>query len=146
MTNPEYLRQWQYLFIIHLISRLLAALIWIYQGLVPKILFSHADEIRLLVSGGLTESESLELLPLIGWGEIGFGIFLLLSLKLAWPLALSALGMIFATVGVVMTSPIFLIAAFNPATLNVALFGLSVIGFLSLIALKKDDAFTNMRS
>jgi uncharacterized membrane protein YphA (DoxX/SURF4 family) len=137
MNDSRYLRLWQTLFTVALLSRLAAGFIWIYQGLVPKLLVVHPDEINLLLSGGLSQQEALRILPWIGWGEIIFGLIVIISYRQLWPMLLSAFVMVMATVGVAGASPAYLGAAFNPVTLNIGLMAISVIGALSLWGIKK---------
>jgi len=117
---------------VHVFARLGAAFVWIYHGLVPKLLFRHADEIRLMQAGGIDLETTHELLPFVGAAEIAIGVFLLFTWRLGWPLLLSAAAMILALLGVSATSPAYLVAAFNPVSLNVATFVLSVIGVYAL--------------
>ncbi|ACF14268.1 DoxX family protein [Chloroherpeton thalassium ATCC 35110] len=117
---------------VHIWARIGAAFVWIYHGLVPKLLFGHVDEIRLLQAGGIDFATAKSVLPIIGVAEILIGVLLLLTWSRSWPLALSAIAMIFALLGVAFTSPAYLVAAFNPVSLNLATFTLSAIGFYAL--------------
>lgn len=113
--------------LIHAAARLAIAFIWIWHGLVPKLLARHPDERLMLAQSGLP----LSLLPWIGASEILFGL-LLIAL---WPsrpiLLLSAAAMLAATIAVARNSPAFLTAAFNPITLNLAVLTLSLIAWLA---------------
>jgi len=138
MMVSKYLRLWQILFQVALFSRLSVAFIWIYQGVIPKLVFKHPDEIQLIVSGGIGHAEAVNMLPYIGWGEVGFGILLLVMYKHVWPVLLSAFVMLPATFGVAFISPEFLVAAFNPLSLNFGVLALSVISGVSLWVIKKE--------
>ena len=59
---------------------LLFAFVWIYQGIVPKLLFTHSEEVKMLsVLIGSNES-SVYILKIIGVLEIIFGVVWLLPL------------------------------------------------------------------
>src|SRR5262249_54816009 len=110
-------------------ARLTAAGIWIYQGLVPKLIFHQPDELAMLAAAGLTAAQALQLIMYAGWSEVIFG--LLFVLRGGRELfILTVLLMILALIAVAHTSPGYLIAAFNPATLNVAVIALSAIGII----------------
>ncbi len=115
----------------HAIARFTLVLIWLYQGLVPKLLFLHSDELAMMGATGLPPA----LMPLAvrGFGliEILFAFFLLLTWNRRWTLLVNLPLMILATLGVTLTAPHYLIAAFNPVTLNVSVMVLALIGYLA---------------
>lgn len=113
--------------LIHALARLAVAFIWIWHGLVPKLLFRNPDERLMLAQFGLP----LSLLPWIGAAEILFGLLLLAFWRSRPLLLLSAAAMLAATVAVARNSPAFLTAAFNPVTLNLAVLTLSLLAFLA---------------
>jgi hypothetical protein len=113
--------------LIHAVARLSIGTIWIWHGLVPKLLYQHIDERTMLAQAGMP----IGLLPWIGSLEILFGTLILYlwswrSIFLA-NIALIAL----ATVAVMLNSPAYLTAAFNPVTLNLAMIAFSIVGWLS---------------
>ncbi len=59
--------------LIHAVSRITIASIWIWHGLVPKLLFHHSDERTMLYQAGIP----LHWLPWIGVGEIVLGVLVL---------------------------------------------------------------------
>ncbi|NTV47109.1 MAG: DoxX family protein [Chlorobiales bacterium] len=118
--------------LIHAVARVTAAFVWLYHGIVPKLLFIHPDELLLIQAGGVSAETALYLLPVIGIAETGIGLLLLATWSFRWPLVFSAAAMVVALLGVAVTSPAYLTGAFNPVSLNVATIALSVIGALSL--------------
>src|ERR1039458_111543 len=52
------------------VARVTSAAVWIWHGLVPKLLFHALDERRMLAEAGLP----MAVLPWVGWAEIVFGI------------------------------------------------------------------------
>jgi len=113
--------------IVHAIARITIAFIWIWHGLVPKLLFSHIDERTMLDQSGV----SLSLLPWIGATEIAIGFLVLATWQIRPVLLLNGAVMIVALAVVAVKSPLYIVAAFNPVTLNLAVVALSVIGWFA---------------
>jgi hypothetical protein len=113
-------------FLIHAIARLSIAFIWIWQGLVPKLIFRNADEQQMLVQAGLP----LSLLPWIGAGEILIGVLVLCTWRIRAIFIANALAMVLASGVVLARSPYYLTAAFNAVTLNLGVFALALTGWL----------------
>lgn len=118
--------------LIHGFARVSTAIVWIYHGIVPKLIFTNPDELKLIQAGGISANDALLLLPVVGIAETGMGLLLLATWAFRWPFYFSAAAMVAALIGVTMTSPAYLTGAFNPFSLNVAVFCLSVIGALSV--------------
>jgi hypothetical protein len=115
--------------IVYGICRGTLAFVWIYQGLVPKILFHDGDEIAMLKGAGI-----VRVIPAANWigaCEIILGLILLFSWKSRWPLVLTAILMVIATAAVVAKSPVYLHAAFNPAVLNMLMIAIATIGLVN---------------
>jgi hypothetical protein len=112
------------------LSRLTLAFIWLYHGLIPKLIYHSPDEIRLLHDAGIASSSVGTAMSVFGWAEVCFALTLIIFWRSRWPLWLTILAMLAATVGVSITSPSYLSAAFNPVTLNLAVITLSVVGLL----------------
>jgi hypothetical protein len=68
----------------------------------------------------------------LGAAEVLFGIIFLFVSHRQWPWVTTVALMLAATVGVVIASPEFTLAAFNPVSLNFSLGSLAVIGGLCL--------------
>jgi len=113
--------------ITHAIARLSIAFIWIWHGLVPKLIFSQIDERTMLAQAGLP----LHLLPWIGALEIVFGLLFLAAWNRRSLLLVNSTFMVIATMVVAIYSPAYLSAAFNPVTLNLAVVALSIIGWIT---------------
>lgn len=118
--------------LIHLLARLTLAFVWVYQGLVPKILSQHADELEMVRQGGFSVPTAPAIVQAVGWLEVLFGGALLLAFHRAWPLWGTVVLMLVATVGVALNSPHYLNAAFNPVSLNVLMIALAATGLLSM--------------
>jgi len=121
-------------FLIHALARVVIAFIWIWHGLIPKLLFRHIDELRMLSQAGLASS----FLPWIGAGEILIGLLILCTWRVRSVLLANAAAMVVVTLVVAAQSPSYLKAAFNPVTLNLAVFALATMGWLAAHRLPSD--------
>ena len=116
----------------HAVARTAVVFVFAYQGLVPKLLARHADELAMLHDAGLSGRAASVALVLAGAAELVFALTLLFCWRSRWP-ALVTLGlMVMATVGVGLRSPAYLEAAFNPVSLNLAVAALALVDLLNL--------------
>jgi uncharacterized membrane protein YphA (DoxX/SURF4 family) len=60
-----------------IISRVALGLVWLYEGLVPKLLFVRADEIHLVRKSGLVWGTAEFTLELMGLAQIALGLWLI---------------------------------------------------------------------
>ena len=116
---------------VHAIARCAVAFVWLWHGLVPKLLFRDADEYAQMRAGGIPELNLFPALTFAGLAEIILGIALLTFWSARWPLVLTIALMAIALVGIGLTSPSHLTAAFNPVTLNICVAALAAIDFLA---------------
>jgi hypothetical protein len=117
--------------IIYSISRGIIIFVWIYQGMVPKLLFHHTDEITMMLATGIKQSQVLSFVGFVGWVEIGFAVFLLFAWGIRNLFLVNIVLMVIALIEVASNSPQFLISAFNPVSLNLTIIAVSIIGFIS---------------
>ncbi len=111
--------------IIYGIARLMIVFVWIYHGLVPKLIFHHQDEIAMLVAAGIRQSNALSVVRFAGLAEIAFGLLFLMAWGARNLFLVNIVLMLGALAGVAVYSPQYLIAAFNPVTLNISIIALS---------------------
>lgn len=106
-------------------ARLAQAGVWLYQGLVPKLLWQETGELEILRGSGLFGGHEPGVLSAIGAGELAFGLLLLLrprSRALPW----IEMGLLLLLLlGAVVSRPATLVAPFNPPSLTLALLGLA---------------------
>jgi hypothetical protein len=107
-------------------------IIWVYQGLVPKLLVPDSGEMDILRSTVGIADYGRTLLTLMGLGEIVFGLlFIILSgqkrrgLHKTNILVLILLGLS------AVSHPATYVAPFNPITLNAAMIAISIISLLN---------------
>lgn len=116
----------------HAVARLGLAFVFAYHGLVPKLLLPHADEIAMLRDAGVPAARVESALTALGLAEVVLAVCLLVFWRRRSPAAVSLGLMVIATIGVAITSPRFLPAAFNPVSLNVAIACLALVDLLVL--------------
>ena len=94
---------------VRIICRLALGLVWLYEGLVPKLLFVRQDQIDLVERSGLFIGTPEFFLQLLGVGQVVCGLWLLVGLA-------ERLAVFTATAGMVIL--IVLVARANPAMLT----------------------------
>ncbi len=117
--------------LIHLVARSALAFVWLYQGVIPKLLDQHADELAMIQQSGISATIVPLAVQVVGWSEVIFGLAMLFLFHQRWHFLLTIVLMIGATVSVAIHSPQFLVAAFNPVSLNVLMIALAVVGLLA---------------
>jgi hypothetical protein len=121
--------------LLHFVARSALAFVWLYQGAVPKLLHQHADELAMLQQAGISVMTAPLAAQVIGGMEVVFGLAMLLVFHRRWPFVVTIVLMIAATLGVAISAPRFLVAAFNPVSLNVLMIALAVVGLLASLDL-----------
>jgi hypothetical protein len=113
--------------LIHAVARCGIAFTWLWQGLVPKLLFANADERAMIAAAGLP----VAFLPAVGALELALAAATLVLWRWRPFFLLNILAMAAALLAVGLKSPSSLAGAFNPVTLNAGVALLSVIGYLA---------------
>lgn len=109
----------------------LFAFVWLYQGLVPKVLTQHPLEISMLTQlSPLSVAEASTAIIWIGVAEILFACCWLVPKLQKSLLKLQVIIFPFLTLSAIIAAPAVAIAPFNVITLNVTLWMLSIIGLL----------------
>ena len=99
--------------------------------IVPKLLFTHSEEVKMLsVLIGSNES-SVYILKIIGVLEIIFGVVWLLPLTKRKLFILHIIVLLVLTLAAGFTNIASFTGPFNPITLNVLLMGLSIVGYIN---------------
>jgi hypothetical protein len=121
--------------LVHGIARVGLALIFAYHGLVPKLLGPHADEIAMLRDAGVAARSTWAAAALLGIAELSLALCLVIFWRRRWPTLLCLVVIVVATIGVAVNSPRYLVAAFNPVSLNLAVACLALIDLTGLSGL-----------
>jgi uncharacterized membrane protein YphA (DoxX/SURF4 family) len=118
--------------LVHAVARAGLTMVFAYHGLVPKLLGPDADEIAMLGDAGIAAGSAWTVLASLGIAELLFALCLVIFWHRRWPAAVCIGLMVLATLGVVVNSPRYLSAAFNPVSLNFAIGCLAVIDLIVL--------------
>ena len=94
---------------VRIICRIALGLVWLYEGLVPKLLFVRPDQIELVERSGLYIGRPEFFLQLLGIAQVACGLWLLCGFR-------ERLAVFIATTGMVIL--IVLVARANPAMLT----------------------------
>lgn len=105
--------------------------VWIYHGLVPKVIFRDWSEMTLLHDLGVDIQFVPAVLQTLGYAEMTLGVFVLTSRRSLWPLWVTIGGMLGGILGIAQHSPAMLHAAFNPVSLNGLMLVLAVVALIS---------------
>ena len=114
------------------------ALLWVYQGLIPKILYKAQDEQFIWQQQGFDELISLILMQFSGYIEIVFGLLFLFFRRSKILHVLNLLGMLALSLLIAVIDFRYFQNAFNPFVMNVAMASLSIIA-LQLLQVKKPE-------
>jgi uncharacterized membrane protein YphA (DoxX/SURF4 family) len=94
---------------VRLICRVALGLVWVYEGIVPKLLFVRPDQIDLVERSGLYFATPEIFLQLLGAAQVACGLWLLAGFA-------ERLAVFIATTGMMIL--IVLVARANPAMLT----------------------------
>ena len=119
-----------------LLVNLTLGIIWIYQGLIPKILFTDTGEIEILRQSGFFNGNEENLLTIIGIAEIAFGVALIFIHRKVLQY-LNIIGLCLLTVGAIFSDLMIFTLPFNPFSLNISMIALSIIAILNFSDLPK---------
>ncbi|MGE7650879.1 DoxX-like family protein [Peribacillus frigoritolerans] len=118
-------------FIINTIVTMLFFFVWLYHGLIPKMIAKHPEEVSMLSSlTSLEGTAAVKGVGIIGVLEILFAVVWLLYRKKRHLLVLQMIAFPVLTISALIASPSFSLHPFNPITFNASLWVLSIISFL----------------
>lgn len=101
------------------------AILWCYQGVIPKLIFINSNEVAIWQILGFTPDMAVCAVKASGIAEMIFGLcFLFFSFKLLH--VLNIIGLLGLLVLMIIFMPIQLTQAFNPVIMNVAMISLSM--------------------
>lgn len=103
---------------INILSRSGLGFLFIYHGLVPKIIWLSPIETQLVNLSGLGFSPEI-ISPIAGVFEILIGLAILVFRKAIWPVYIAAALLILLLFFVAIVMPVLLVGAFNPLSTNI---------------------------
>jgi hypothetical protein len=116
--------------ITYAVARTSLVVLWLYHGIVPKLLGPHPDEIALALSAGISAAHVHSFLIAMGIVEVLFAAMLAVLWHRRWPAMVSGLLMIVALLVVLITSPAAAAGPFNVVTTNLLVGALSAVVFI----------------
>ncbi len=114
------------------IASIVVGIVWVYHGLVPKLMYPGYGELQLLQKADALPGYEHEALVVIGVLEIIFGVLFFVMPRRAWLHYLNIIGMLVLLLGAVTTDMASLFAPFNPFSFNLLMMTLSVIAVINL--------------
>ena len=118
--------------LIHAAAAAALALLWIWQGLVPKLWTLHPVEVELSLATGIPESIAPPFLRFLGAAEVIVGLATPFFAHRRWPWLLTVASMAVGLVVVLFAAPDLILGPFSPLVLNLSMAALAVIGLMSL--------------
>lgn len=106
------------------------AFVWLYHGVVPKLLGPHRDELAMNLALGISTPAATLLSYAAGIGEIAIGLAVLLLRKQQWPLRLTIVLMVGLLAYAAWAVPTLVLGAFNPVTTNAAVATLALVALM----------------
>ncbi|WP_417702656.1 DoxX-like family protein [Pseudomonas sp.] len=116
------------------LARLALALVFIWHGLAPKILWLSPDEVAMIAVHGLPDHPLFapQLIAAVGGiAEILLGVLLLTVRRQRWPLLVAGGVLLVLLLDVALLSPHLLTQAFNPLSTNLAALALCAVSWLA---------------
>ena len=101
------------------VARWALVFIFLYHGLVPKLLWVHSSEVALVAAGPTLGFTPELLVRVAGIAEVVWALLLIVFWQARWPLYLSAAALSGLFAGAAVLAPDTLVAAFNPVSLTV---------------------------
>ena len=118
------------------------AILWIYQGLIPKVLYKAPDELRIWQLQGIDEMTALAFMHFSGYIEIIFGLLFVIFRYNRILHILNILGMLGLSGLILFVDHAYFQQAFNPFVMNVAMAALSSVA-LQLLKIKHQQYIPN---
>lgn len=116
--------------LVEALCRVALGLVWLYQGIVPKLLLGHPRELELMTAAGFAPAQAHTWLQVAGWCEVAAGLAVLLLGPRRSVFVASAVVAVAVTLPALRTSPGIFVEPFNPTTLVLAMLALSACGFV----------------
>ena len=112
---------------IYTVARLGCVAVWLWHGLVPKLLFHDSDELRMMAAHHL----SARFVDVAGWVEILLALLAVIAWRWRGYFVLTIVLMVLALADVAFTAPEYLDRAFTPVTLNISVMVMCFTGYLA---------------
>ena len=127
------------------ICRIAIAFVWVYQGIFPKLLGPHPDEMAMGMAFGLTEHDARLSSYASGVIEIVFGLIVLWLYRMRWPYVVTAAAMVVLFLFTAIYASQWLYSAFNSTTLNLTVLALSLVALAEISRLESNNSLPSRR-
>ncbi|WP_049867490.1 DoxX-like family protein [Paenibacillus sp. D9] len=117
---------------IHLASITALAGMWLYEGIVPKLLHDSGTELGMLAGLGLTSTAQSLALQLLGWGEAAAAVILVACRHSRAVITIQAACLLLLSVCGAALRPELLAEPFNPLTTTIPLLVLSAAAAIAV--------------
>ena len=118
----------------HLVSVASVAFVWIYHGIIPKVLFPDAGELDLFRAVGMSFGHPRLELAALGIAEAAFGFACLRWWRSRWPFVITLVSMPVLILTSLLADGSAFVRPFNPVSLN-----LSIMAIAGIALLTRDD-------
>ncbi|WP_460102341.1 DoxX-like family protein [Sessilibacter sp. MAH4] len=101
-----------------LCARFVLAFMWIYQGLVPKLMRVAPVELEITAQLGFSVNTTYLLIKLVGLLEVLFGVLVFFAYRNIVVLIVNLVALLLLVVMALVLTPHIMLAAFNPIITN----------------------------
>lgn len=124
---------------VHVIARSTLAFVWIYQGIVPKILRPDTGELEIFRSTGVYPGDSLTGVMALGGAQALLGAFHLVAWKSKAALWTGLAVLVVLGGGALIRRPDLFILPFNPTTLILMMVALTAIDLAAMAPKERSE-------
>ncbi|WP_051541157.1 DoxX-like family protein [Caldalkalibacillus mannanilyticus] len=118
------------LWIIYMVCKTALGIVWIWEGLVPKILFPSVEEIEMVARTRLAWWDPASFIPFLGVWEVALGLLLLMGIRPRIMASLSLGLLLFFTLVLPFYEPSLLYHPYGAITKNLGLLSCSFVVIL----------------
>lgn len=115
---------------IYAISRWSIAIIFLYHGVVPKLVFKHEQEV-LMNDTMMPFVPEATALAVSGWMEVGLAAAFIILYRHIWLNYVAIFFLVSVTLAILVKLPTLMTYAFNPFSLNLAVVALALINIIA---------------
>ena len=117
--------------LVHGLTRTTLAFVWLWHGLVPKLLFPTTGEVEISVASGIPAAWAPTINTLAGVGECVFALVILLIPRWRWTLLVQVPLLLGLLLPLAVRRPDLFTRPFEPLTLNLTMVALALAGYLA---------------
>ena len=123
--------------LVHAASRVALAAVFLWHGLVPKLITQHSEEIRLIEASGISSDSARQLVMVAGTFEVMFAVVLILLWYARWLYVFTGIVLALLVIPALSADAGLISDPFSPITLTIAMIALCLVGWLSCVDLPR---------